>query len=501
MSFARRALPHLVVVAIVVGIVALLARADRLPAGDATHLAATTLALADDLRAGRLPGFFAAWLGQVAPQPPAGFAPGIAAATLLGGRWLAFLVPGGLALALIWDALRRIDPDAAWAPMLVVVASAMVWLAVAQYGWDLLCAAAVLQALSWLHRADAFADRRATLLFGLWVGVGVLTKYTFPFFVWLPSLWAARRLGDPARRANLARAVGVAALVVAPWLVLNAPAFAAYLGRSLGPGAEAAVEVSRAGAGRFSLASLSLYPLALKDAVGWPGLVVLLGAGIAGARHVPAVGALAALGGLAVLSVLEQSQDRYALPALVAGATLALAVPRLRWGLEVFVGVFVVLLGGSVATFRPGAAAAAAPRFDHGPDSAAVLSWPRSRSYRPTAVDLEAWQVDAALAELRDAHGADEGVVGLLLPDDPTLPEPGVWMLRARLAGHRWDLRVVRPRGAEPPRGGWPGDEVRTLLAVWRPDRDTAADAWIGATERVSTRDLPGGVIAGVLRR
>lgn len=496
-----RYLPTAVVAAALVGMAALLGAADRLPTGDATHLASATLAYADAILAGHPFYFVEWWARSVAPQPPLGFLPGVLTTLVLGGDWLAFVLPGIAALALVWDALRRLDAGNAWAAMLVVLASPMVWLYVEHYSWDLLCAAAVMQALSWLHRSDAFADRRAAVRFGLWTGIGVLTKYTFPFFVWLPALWALRGMRDPARRKNLSVAVGAAAALVAPWLLVNAGEFASYLGRSVGEGAEAAVDAGRAGSGRFTVAALSLYPLALKDALGWPGLLALAAGGLAGFRRVPTVGPLAALGGLVVLSSLEQSQDRYALPALVAASTLALGVPGLKWGLEVFVGVFGVLLAGSVATFRPGAPATSAPRFDHGPETAAALSWPRSRTYVPSRVDLDSWWVDGGLAALLEAHGSVGGTVGLLLPDDPTLPEPGVWLLRARLLGARWEMRLIRPRGPDAPRAGWPTADVETVLALWRPDRDLAANTWIAGTQRLVAHPLPGGVEAAILRR
>ncbi len=514
-------------------ILALLSAAGRVPTGDGPHLAAMTMELADGLRAGDVGAALHTWATRVTPQPPLGYLPGVAASLLVGDRWLAMLLAGAFALWLCWDALKRLADGVPWAPALVLVASPLVWLYVEQYGWDLLTAAATLQAVSWLHRSRGLRDPRAAVAFGLWMGAGFLTKYTFPMFLWLPCLWAGLGiLRGPDRGARLrvlGRALLAFAALVGPWLALNGPALAAYLDRSVGTGAVAAVEASRAGANRFSADSLSLYPLALKDALGWPGLVVLGAVGMAGfffswggggsprnappvaqgspaaARPVPASGPgallplLAALGGLAVLSTLEQSQDRYALPALVALAALALPIARLPWGQEIFVGVFGVQLVGTIATFRPGAPTYD-PRFDHGLASAAEMSWPVTRSYLPTSVDLAAWRVDEALTRLSNfASGAP---AALVLPDEPWLPEPGIYLLRARQLALPVELRVLRPRGASPPREGWPGPEVRAAYVVWTPGRDVATEAWMAGQARapLAELDLPGSTSGVVLR-
>jgi hypothetical protein len=515
------------VVAALLVLVALLAAAGRVPTGDGPHLAAMTMAVTDALRAGDPAGAVTMLVTRVAPQPPVGYLPGILSTLLVGNRWLAMLLAGGVALWGCWDALRRLGGGAPpWGPALVLAASPLVWLYTEQYGWDLLTAAAVLQALSWLHVSDGLRDRRAAIRLGLWMGAGFLTKYTFPMFLWLPCVVEAARIARGPDRGRRLQVLGVAiaafALLVGPWLVVNGGELSTYLHRSVGAGAVAAVEASRVGAARFGAESLSLYPLALKDALGWPGVVVLLAVGVAGAfptftspsthRTGTGLAVLSALGGLGVLSCLEQSQDRYALPALAALSALALPVGRLRWGQEVFGGVFLVQLVGTIATFRPGAPATADPRFDHGLASATAMSWPRSRSYRPTTLDLDAWHVDEALGRLAAGEGGSGGdgggsglpeVAALVLPDDPRLPEPGIYLLRARQLALPLDLRVFRPREASPPPEGWPPTPIDRVYVTSRPGRDTATLAWLAEQPRprVEGYALPSGVEGAVFGR
>ncbi|MDP2305114.1 MAG: hypothetical protein Q8P18_03725 [Pseudomonadota bacterium] len=507
------------VVLALAGLVAILAAAGRVPTGDGPHLAALTMAVADQARGGDPWGAIGTFVTRVAPQPPVGYLPGVLATLLVGNRWLAMLLPGAVALGVCWDALRRLgNGGTPWGPALVLAASPMVWLYTEQYGWDLLTAAAMLQALSWLHLSDGLRDRSAAIRFGLWMGAGFLTKYTFGMYLWLPCLWEAIRIARGPDRARRLRVLGVAILafgfVFVPWIVVNGSELSWYLQRSVGAGALAAVDTTRVGAARFSLGSLALYPLALKDALGWPGLAALLAVGIAGsvpALARPAADAggrtgaglalLAALGGVGVLSCLEQSQDRYALPALAALAALALPIGRLRWGQEVFGGVFVIQLIATLATFWPGAPAGAEPRFDHGLATAAAMSWPRTRSYLPTHLDLDAWHVDAVLEGPASATlpGSDARVA-LVLPNDPRLPEPGIYLMRARQRGLLLDLRIFRPGDTTPPPEGWPSVDVRWVYATVRPGRDPSTEAWLAAQPRPRSEvfTLPGGATGGV---
>lgn len=71
-----------------------------------------------------------------------------------------------------------------------------------------------------LIRAGDFKDRRAALLFGISVGIGLLVKQTFAFFFVLPAFYVALRVlfgRDRRAIANLALAAVVGAVIAAVW--------------------------------------------------------------------------------------------------------------------------------------------------------------------------------------------------------------------------------------------------------------------------------------------
>lgn len=492
-------------VALLVGVAIL---ADRTPDGDAPHLIGAELRLAQLLRDGEVVRAWRLFATLLAPQPPGGYLPGIATFVVLGARpalaALAMAVPLGLA----WDALRRLDEGRLpWAGWLAFVASPLVWLYVEQHGRDLVAAAVVLQALSWLVAwTKEPGDRRAAALVGAWTGVGLLTKYTTPMFLFLPLLAALPRVAREGRTVGFA--AGAALLVAGPWYLAYGDRVWRYVHHSA-----AAADVTQSMSARTSLLSadaLLTYPLALKDALGWPGVAaVLAGAALGwrrGARGAVVLPILAAAGGLAVLSSLTQVHDRYALPAFACLAALALPLGHVRWGAAAAAGVFVPQLVASFLAFRPGAPALAAGTFDHPPDTAAALSWPTSRAYRPVDVDVDAWRVDDAVRALRAVHGADTGTVGLLLPRGPAVPGFGTFLLRAARLGYAWDWATVNlaaGRGGLPDPvfvgplfdGDWPPRTFTALYAIERQPADADVARWLAAhrVERVEAFPLAGG--------
>lgn len=498
----------LIPAATIAAVVAVAVLADRAPDGDAPHLIGAELRLAQLLRGGEIERAWRLFATLLAPQPPAGYLPGIVTFLVLGARPALAAVAMAVPLALCWDALRRLDEGRLpWAGWLALIASPIVWLYVEQHGRDLVAAAVVLQALAWLLAwTREPGDRRAAALVGAWTGVGLLTKYTTPMFLFLPLLAALPRVIRQGRAVGWA--VGGALLVAGPWYAAYGTRVWRYVHHSA-----AAADVTQSLSARQSLLSaeaLLTYPLALKDALGWPGVAAALAGAAVGWRRGPRgavlLPILAAAGGLGVLSGLTQVNDRYALPAFVCLAALALPLGHVRWGAAVAVGVFVPQLLASFATFRPGAPAATSGTFDHPPSTAAVLSWPKSRAYRPVDVDLEAWRVDDAVRALRAVHGADEGTVGLLLPRAPDVPGFGTFLLRAAREGYAWDWATVNlaaGRGglADPVfvgplfDGGWPPRTFSALYAIERQPADPDVARWLAShrVERVEAFALAGG--------
>src|SRR5262245_64327135 len=63
-----------------------------------------------------------------------------------------------------------------------------------------------------LIHTNEFSDRKRAVIFGIICGLGMLTKWTFAFFVILPALWFARK-----NVKNAAIASSIAAVVAAYW--------------------------------------------------------------------------------------------------------------------------------------------------------------------------------------------------------------------------------------------------------------------------------------------
>lgn len=434
--------------------------AGRTPDGDGAHLAAVELRLVELVRDGDLARAFGQFSALVAPHPPLGYVPGLLGTAALGPSPAGTL--GAMALVLLlhahayWLLARR----AAWAPWLLLLASPLTWLQVEQYGRDLVASAALAQTAAWLVAADGFRHRRATVLFGLSLGAAALAKYSAPGFLAGLVLAAGTRLvartvasrADAAPRwANLGLGAAACLALTGAWLVTFGPRAVAYATHSVDHLAEAG-QPSTAADG---LAAALYYPLAIKDAVGWPTVGLLaLGAGLGILRPAPGTsrGAVAypllgAAAGLAFLGSLTFAVDRYGTPALGLAVALAAPVAAWRWrgwpvGAAAVGAVGVPLLLDTVDRFAPGAPTHGA-RYDHSPATAAVLSWPSPRSYFPSDFDVAAWKLDEAVRALREVHGRDDGTVGLLMPVGAGLPSYGLFLQQAARAGMRWDVANV----------------------------------------------------------
>ena len=97
-----------------------------------------------------------------------------------------------------------------------------------EYMLDMPLTALVALALYLLIRSDNFADRRMSLLFGAACGCGVLLKWTFPAFVFLPAAFAAgtavlvwRREGSRERLDNILGAGLIFLALAALWYLPN----------------------------------------------------------------------------------------------------------------------------------------------------------------------------------------------------------------------------------------------------------------------------------------
>ncbi len=114
--------------------------------------------------------------------------------------------------------------SAAIAAVLVSFYPYMLWLSretIIDYYW----LAAIVALAMWilLRERRSFSERTWSVAFGIIAGLGMLMKWTFPFFVVLPALWFARR-----NWKNAALAAAIATGLTAWWYVPAAPALAQF---------------------------------------------------------------------------------------------------------------------------------------------------------------------------------------------------------------------------------------------------------------------------------
>ena len=176
--------------------------------------------------------------------------------------------------------------------------------------------AAIVALSMWaLIRTKEFSDRKASILFGIACGLGLLTKWTFPFFVLLPAVWLARK---HLRNAMLAAAV--AAVIAAYWYVPSAGALSEFLKTNAAGG------MTEGDPARFSAQAFIFYIRALE---GYQLFLPLFAAFIAGAillvgnfrrEWIPVVLWLA--GGWLGLMLFQNKDPRYSAPLLPAVALI-----------------------------------------------------------------------------------------------------------------------------------------------------------------------------------
>lgn len=441
---------------------------EGVPYGDAPLLGANAARLVDLLKSYQFSAFIYAFFDMAIPQPPLGYLPLIAGQLLQGsnGRILAAL----LALALCGDGLRRLGGVGwGWA-FLALLSSAMIWQYSWEYGWDLAATAVIVQALAALQQAQNTPSPRAWAIASLWLIVGVLTKYTVPFFMIIPWGWALVQASRSPQRFVLAKGllagILLSSVVALPWIYLHIGALQPYITGSLTEGAAVKItQNARSWSERLSWEGWLYYPLSLKDALGWPLLLLL----IAGFRH--PLARLSLISGLVLLSPLPAAVDRYALPAL---ALLCLGATRLtQWPSGRLLGG--VALGitalGSFANFR-GPVSNIPQNYLH--QSVFSLAWPRSPSYGPHQVDRVGWHLPELIQ-------ATQKPFALLLPFDGRVPDTGVFLQEARQQGWTQAIGVIRPLPPAAPEGQVEGGILSILVILDATQDLSASEAWLSA--------------------
>jgi 4-amino-4-deoxy-L-arabinose transferase-like glycosyltransferase len=167
---------------------------------------------------------------------------------------------------------------------LLLLAAPAIRLSAKEYMLDLPLAALVIVSALALLATDGFARRDRSLAFGLLAGAGMLTKWSFFLFLALPvglvlrSGLAASREGTARRGqrwANLALALGVGALVAAPYYLPILPILVKKLTVHAGGAADGVPSP-------FAAASVIYHLEALpRRLFGWP-LTITVAAGLVG---------------------------------------------------------------------------------------------------------------------------------------------------------------------------------------------------------------------------
>jgi dolichyl-phosphate-mannose-protein mannosyltransferase len=188
---------------------------------------------------------------------------------------------------------------------------------------DLPLASMVALSLYLLIRTDSFKQRMASLAFGLALGAGMLTKWTFPLFILVPFLFTS----IPALRRSAWRrwqvtscilSLLVGSVIAAPWYLVHAIQIVINRGGELGRG------------GATLAGSIGYYFRTIPEEVSWIILPLLVGGVLiclAKYRFRPqtVLMVLSFLGGYALLTLVTFKQPRFSIPLLAPLCVLASA--------------------------------------------------------------------------------------------------------------------------------------------------------------------------------
>jgi hypothetical protein len=515
----RRVLPFLLPAAVLVAFTVALARADRFPGADGPHMLGQGMRLGRWIAEGRWGQAWDAFVGLVAPHPPLGYVPlALVSVVVRDVRWVVALSAAVWAGLLLDGACRLVRPAPVWAGPLawgIGMASAPLWWSADHAGFDLVAAAATVQALAWLHASEGFARRRESALFGAWLGAAFLSKYTAPLVLALPVAWAGVSAlagrgaseGVSARRTNLALAVAAWAVLWVPWAAHNGEIAVRYVASALAPPAgpgffpeERTLLQRVSGEGQVGFLAV------LEVALGGP-ILVLGAASAIRERRVPVL--LALVGGLLALGAMNAREARYALPLVVLFPIAAVPSRGERWREAAVLGGLALPMARGTWSWYRGCDRACAPsvrelRVDRG-ELTRTGAWPTpALAFQPISEHPERMAVDEALVEARALAG--EAPLAVLVD---ALDSRGatMWQLEAEARG--WDLDMVsvavrltpdgrmeeaRFRGPFP--GGW-SVEPRAALVVSLPSGGSRAAAWASAHGWTPSRtwDVPGGTV------
>lgn len=424
----------------------------RIPTGDAPHLFGISQRLAHELTHFQLGSFTHHASSLIAPHPPGGYLLPMSAYALGLGDW-APLFCSMVALFFIWRGIQLLTVEEKagppWPSLILLLACPLFWLAASEVYWDLFAAAALCMCLGHLAASNGLSNRYHSLRFGLWMGAGFLCKYTFPAFAVFPVFLAAWSVWKSKTYKNLGLAIGAFLLVAGPWLALHWGEVVPYVFDSLNNNSQMVDQASISGA-----TDPAYYAVVLKDAFGWPGLLLLV-SGLGALRHHGTRIALSGgIGGILILSWMGQQEPRYLLPALPLLATassvqlMRMKGPARLAGGVLFLAITLPMLSFTAGANRLGAQVPAERKHEHQRASLKRWGdWPRVHtSFMPVSAHPDSFSIDEALKAMAKHKTEEDGnTVGLLLDGTAGELKDGLFFFRSARLGLFWDFISLAP--------------------------------------------------------
>ena len=477
----------------------------RFPAGDGPHILGVSTRLAQQITDGEWMDFFYSFSSLLGPHPPFAYLPYTLAEILIPNTSWTHLLGSTFVLWLCWDGIRRFGGGLIG--FLWLICGAPIWLQYENAGIDIAAGACAIQAASWLWKSEELTKRTPCFMWGIWLGIGFMVKYTAPMFMWGPCIIAGYWVLKRQSWSYLWVAIFGFAIIALPWWSTHVGNVIGYVSASSNAGSGLLTNQNILNGPWYSPDKLSWYPAALMDAYGTHFLLLFSSAIlIRRSWKQSSILFLSIMGGWLFLNAQSQRQDRYILPAIPAvAATIStswLAIPSIYW--------LWPTLEATHSTYTSPLPAPAQREYTHEIDKAGQ-TWPTpDKSYWPISLDTDAWGVDDALKKTRQYQGSDQGTVGFLLEEDGGAPGFGAILRRATALGYRWHIAtvmVVRPSAKTGPGqplasifvgpftyGSWPSRDFKVLLLMVRRD-DPQRTKWLASTGLVLAEswELPKG--------
>ena len=484
----------------------------RMPVGDGPHIMGGGMRLAQYFQDLDFWTAFLCFQSSVGPHPPMAYFPS-ALAYSLGGvstDW-AHLLGGGLVLWLIWDGLHRFGAGLVGA--FFCVSAGVVWVQAEGSGVDLMASACVIQSLSHLVKSERLKNRKHVVLWGVWMGLGFLCKYTAPVFMAAPCLVAGWWVLRDRKWTQFILAFGAFMAVAGIWYLVHAEGVMGYIGQSQGADEQTRSLMTNKALveNPWAPGEVLWYPAVFLDTWGWPGaLCVLLGLLVWGRRKnlpegtwlIPLLGVAV---GVLVLMGQSQRQGRYLLPALPLLAVLV-GTCRLRW-LMAPVG----LIGAwcTATVFFQTNDAPDSRLYEHTWEDAGS-DWPWVHpAFMPASMDPEDWRMAHAVDRIRHFQESDVGTVAFLTDETGGGPGSGLLLTQANRLEQKWDIASISI-GAPPNGGGaiigvphmspflldgiladeWPSRWFTVVFAMIEPD-DSTRLAWLEQESMILQESWP----------